>query len=186
MSTTTLTILIVVAAAAALAAFLYYQRRRSERLQGRFGPEYERTVSEFGDRRKAESELERRARRVERFNIRDLSGEERNRFADAWRADQTQFVDQPEQAVTDAHRLVTEVMRVRGYPVSGEFERNAADLSVDYPLVVEHYRAACHIAGQRDAGRANTEDLRKAMVHYRALFEELLGAPIRQRQEVRP
>ena len=185
MSTTTIIILIVAAAAAALAAFLYYQKRRSERLHGQFGPEYERAVSEFGDRRKAESELERRTKRVERFHIRDLSPEEQSRFSDAWRVQQTRFVDQLDQAVTEAHRLVTEVMRVRGYPVSGEFEQNAADLSVEHPRVVEHYRAACEIVGQHEACRANTEDLRKAMVHYRALFEDLLGAPLHHSEEVR-
>ena len=185
MSTTTIIVLIFAIAALGLAAFLYYQKRRSERLHGRFGPEYERTVNEFGDRRKAESELERRARRVERFHIRDLTPEERDRFAEAWRADQARFVDEPEQAVGDAHRLVNEVMHERGYPVSSEFEQNAADLSVEHPLVVEHYRAACAIAGKGDEGRVDTEDLRKAMVHYRGLFEDLLGAPVHHREEVR-
>jgi hypothetical protein len=178
MSTTTLIALIVAAAAIALAAFLFYQKRRSERLHGKFGPEYDHAVHEFGDRRKAESELERRAERVERFHIRPVSAEQKDRFEQDWRRVQTQFVDQPEQAVSDAHRLVNEVMHARGYPVSSEFEQNAADLSVEHPRVVEHYRAACAIAGSREAGRANTEDLRKAMVHYRALFDDLLGTPI--------
>jgi len=185
MSTTTLIILIVAAAGAALAAFLFYQKRRSEHLHGRFGPEYERTVSELGDRRRAESELERRAQRVDRFHVRELSHEEQDRFAVAWRGAQTRFVDQPEQAVVDAHGLVTEVMHVRGYPVSAEFEQNASDLSVEHPRVVEHYRAACEIVQRQESGRANTEDLRNAMVHYRALFEDLLGAPINPKEEVR-
>ena len=185
MTTTTIIILIVAAAAAALAAFLFYQKRRSERLHGRFGPEYDRTVSEFGDRRKAELELERRASRVERFHIRVLTPEEQVRFAEDWRKVQARFVDQPEQAVADAHVLVNEVMRARGYPVSEEFEQNAADLSVEHPRVIEHYRAACEIAGRREEGRVDTEDLRKAMVHYRALFEDLLGAPIHHTEEVK-
>jgi len=164
----------------ALAAFLFYQKQRSERLHGKFGPEYDRAVNDFGDRRKAETELERRAKRVERFRIRDLSAQERERFELAWRGVQTRFVDQPEQALGDAHRLVNEVMHDRGYPVSSEFEQNASDLSVEHPRVVEHYRAACLVAAERGAGRANTEDLRKAMIHYRALFEDLLGVPAHQ------
>jgi FtsZ-interacting cell division protein ZipA len=185
MDTTTLIVLVVVVAALAGAAFWYFQKRRSQQLHGRFGPEYDRTVREYGDRRKAESELERREKRVERFHIRSLPREERDRFAEAWRTEQAHFVDEPQQAVSEAHRLVNEVMRARGYPASAEFEENAADLSVEHPQVVQHYRVACDIAGRQERGQANTEDLRNAMVHYRALFEELLGVRVGQSEEVK-
>jgi len=185
MNTAAWMVLIVAIAAIGAAAFFYFQKQRSQRLHGQFGPEYERAVNDFGDRRRAESELERRARRVERYHIHDLPPGERERFAEAWRTEQARFVDQPEQAVQQAHTLVNEVMRARGYPVSGEFRQNAADLSVEHPRVVEHYRIACDIAGRQGEGQANTEDLRVAMVHYRALFEELLGIPVTHNQEVK-
>ena len=169
----------------AIALLWYIQKRRSERLHAQFGPEYGRTLAEYGDRRKAESELERRQKRIEKFRIRMIPHEERDRFAEAWRADQARFVDEPQQAVVQAHQLVTEVMRARGYPVSSEFEQNAADLSVEHPRVVEHYRLACDIAARQESGRASTEDLRNAMVNYRVLFEELLGSPVSQTEEVR-
>ena len=185
MSTTTFIILVIAILAIAGTAFLYFQKRRTEHLHGRFGPEYDRAIDEFGDRQKAESELERRARRVSRFRIRDLSPEQREQFAAAWRADQARFVDEPQLALQQAHDLVTEVMRARGYPVSAEFEQNAADLSVEHPRVVEHYRVACDIAARRDRGEVATEDLRKAMVHYRSLFEDLLGVRVSPTEEVK-
>jgi len=185
MSTVTVILLVVAILAIAGAAFLYFQRRRTQHLRGHFGPEYDHAIHEFGDRRTAESELERREKRVHRYAIRELPREERERFTEAWRADQARFVDQPAEAVREAHVLVNQVMKARGYPVSAEFERNAADLSVDYPRVVEHYRVACDVAQQQEEGRANTEDLRKAMMHYRALFEELLGVRVGHSEEVR-
>jgi hypothetical protein len=184
MSTTAVIVLVVAIIVIAGAALWYFQRRRTQQLHGQFGPEYDRAVDQFGDRRKAETELERRQKRVERYSIRELSREERERFADAWRSDQARFVDEPQEAVRQAHGLVNEVMRARGYPVSEEFNHNAADLSVEHPRVVQHYRVACDIAMRQDEGQANTEDLRKAMVHYRALFEELLGAHVAS-EEVR-
>jgi hypothetical protein len=185
MQTATIIILAVAVVVIAGAAFWFYQKRRTEHLSGRFGPEYDRTVNEFGSRQKAESELERRAKRVDHFPIRDLSREDRERFTEAWRADQARFVDEPAPAVQRAHELITEVMRARGYPVSAEFEQNAEDLSVEHPRVVEHYRVAYQIAGRRDRGEANTEDLRSAMKHYRALFEELVGARVSPIEEVK-
>src|SRR5262249_2912733 len=131
------------------------------------------------------SELERREKRIEKFHIRPISSEDRDRFAEAWRADQAKFVDEPQEAVTQAQQLVNDVMRARGYPVSSEFEQNAADLSVEHARVVEHYRLACDIAARQENGRASTEDLRKAMMNYRVLFEELLGTPVSQSEEVR-
>src|SRR5262249_23083739 len=151
---------------------------RTQQLRGRFGPEYERTVREFGNRRAAEAELQRRVHRTTRYAIRDLPPHERDWFAEQWRIEQARFVDEPGEAVTQVHRLVNEVMKARGYPVSAEFERNAEDVSADHPMVVEHYRLACDIAERHQRGEANTEDLRKAMVNYRALFEELLGARV--------
>jgi hypothetical protein len=183
-----MTVVILVAAAVvaiAVALAFYYRRKRTEQLHNRFGPEYERAVTQLGDRQKAESELEGRAKRVKQFHIHAISAEERRRFADAWRADQARFVDEPEQAVAEAHGLVSELMRARGYPVSTEFQQNAADLSVDHPRVVEHYRTASIIASRRESGQANTEDLRAAMVHYRELFEELLGRTVKESEEVR-
>jgi hypothetical protein len=185
MNTTVVILLAVLIVAIAVALIFYYRWQRTERLHRRFGPEYDRTVNQLGDRQKAESELVDRAKRVERFHIHDIPAEERRRFADGWRAEQARFVDQPKQAVTQAHRLVDELMRARGYPVSNEFQQNAADLSVDHPRVVEHYRTACTIASRRESGQANTEDLRAAMVQYRELFEELLGRSVKESEEVK-
>jgi FtsZ-interacting cell division protein ZipA len=185
MQTATIIILAVAVVVIAGAAFWFYQKRRTQHLTGRFGPEYDRAVTELGSRQKAESELERRAKRVDHFVIHELSPEDREQFANAWKADQARFVDEPEPAVRRAHELVTEVMRARGYPVSAEFEQNAEDLSVDHPHVVEHYRIACDIAARKQRGEGNTEDLRKAMVHYRALFDELLGVPVTPIEEVK-
>jgi hypothetical protein len=110
---------------------------------------------------------------VERLDIRALTSEERERFAQAWQATQARFVDEPAAAITEADQLVAEAMRARGYPV-GDFEQRTADISVDHPNVVSNYRAARAIAAANERGEANTEDLRQAMVHYRALFEDLL------------
>jgi hypothetical protein len=148
-------------------------RMRSQRLRQRFGPEYERTIRSEGNVRKAEAALEARAKRVARLHIRPLDSTDAQRFDAAWRAVQARFVDDPRGAVTQADRLVGEVMAARGYPV-GDFEQRVADVSVDHPDVVMNYRAAREIALQHAEGRATTEDLRQAMVHYRALFRDLL------------
>ncbi len=181
----TVIIIVIAVAVVAMALLWLLQKRRSERLHTKFGPEYGRALEEFGDRRKAESELERRQKRIEKFEIRPISPEDRNRFAEAWRADQARFVDEPQSAVVQAHQLVNEVMKARGYPVSAEFEQTADDLSVEHPRVVEHYRLACDIAKRQENGQANTEDLRKAMVSYRTLFEDLLGVSVSHPEEVR-
>ncbi len=166
------------------AAWLYLQKRKTEQLRGSFGPEYERAVQETGDRRKAESELEERKERVEQLNIRALEPREREQFAERWKSAQAQFVDDPKGAIKEADRLVAEVMQARGYPV-GDFEQRAADISVDHPHVVQNYRAAHEIALRNGRGEAETEDLRKALVHYRALFEELLEVGAPEQTEVR-
>jgi len=185
MNTTVVILLVVLIVVVAAAIFYYYRRQRSEGLHSRFGPEYDRTITQYGNKQKAEAELERRAKRVQRFHIHEIPEDERRRFAEAWQAEQARFVDAPEQAVVQAHQLVSELMRARGYPVSAEFEQNADDLSVDHPHVVEHYRTACAIANRRENGSSNTEDLRAAMVHYRELFEDLLGRSVTESEEVR-
>lgn len=148
-------------------------RRRSERLRRRFGPEYDRMVETAGRRRQAESELARRESRRAELDIRPLDRETRDEFARQWRDTQARFVDEPGPAVEDGDRLVGDVMRTRGYPVE-DFQQREADLSVDHPLVLRHYRAAHGISIAYLHGEASTEDLRQAMIHYRALFEELL------------
>jgi hypothetical protein len=168
---------VVIAAVVVLVivAWLVGARRRTEDLKSRFGSEYERTVEREGDRRSAEAELRQRQERVEALDIRPLPPERRDHYAEEWRHVQAEFVDQPTQAITQADRLVGEVMEARGYPV-GDFEQRVADVSVDHPEVVEHYRVAHDIASRRDDLTVDTESLRQAMVHYRALFEDLLGA----------
>jgi hypothetical protein len=177
MTTTTLVIGAIVVAVAALAlAWISTARRRREHLRTRFGPEYQRTVEDLGSAQKAEAVLQEREKRVASYHIRELSAEERSRFADAWRRVQAKFVDDPAGAVTEADLLVTEVMTVRGYPMS-DFDRRAEDLTVDHPNVVNHYRHARDIAVRHSRKSASTEDLRQALVHYRALFADLLEVP---------
>ena len=165
--------ILVVALLVAAAWVLSQRKKRSQRLQQRFGPEYSRTVDEFGGRAKAESELKAREKRVEHLSITTLAPSEAARFSQAWNALQGRFVDNPKGVVAQADQLVRELMLARGYPM-GDFERRSADISVDHPAVVETYRAAQAIAVRDQRGEANTEELRKAVVHYRVLFDELL------------
>ena len=167
-------VVVVVLIAAAIALWAYF-RNRSRKLRQRFGPEYERAVRETGGRRRAEEVLEKREKRVDRLQLRPLQSADQTRFLQQWRQVQARFVDDPRLALTQADALVSEVMSARGYPVA-EFEQRAADVSVDHPLVVENYRAAHAIALRHRRGEASTEDLRQAMVHYRTLFEDLIGA----------
>lgn len=157
----------------AIAIYLSLENRRSLRLRSRFGPEYDRTLNLEGDQRRAERDLERRTKRVERLHIETLSPRDRERFLAAWRADQARFVDDPADAVDEADRLVQEVMKARKYPVV-DFDQRAEDISVDHPHLVKNYRAAHQIALRRRSGEASTEDLRRALVYYRGLFDELL------------
>ena len=169
-------IVVILVIAVIVAALIFMRQRRSQQLQEGFGPEYDRTLEERGgDRREAEAELHERRQRREQFEIRELEPAARDRYAERWRAAQRRFVDEPAPAVGEADALVSEVMRDRGYPVADEFDQRAADVSVDHPEVVEHYRAAHDVSGRATAGDAGTEDLRQAMVHFRALFVELLG-----------
>jgi hypothetical protein len=165
---------VVVFALVAVAAwFLSQRKKQSERLQQRFGPEYGRTVGELGGRAKAESELKAREQRVERLTIAPLAPADAARFSQAWNALQGRFVDNPKGVVVQADQLVRELMLKRGYPM-GDFDRRAADISVDHPAVVENYRAAQAIAVRDERGEADTEELRKAVVHYRVLFDDML------------
>jgi len=181
-----LVIVLLVALVAALgaAAWLFMRNRRTEHLQERFGPEYERALAQNRDKGQAERELEQRAERVEHLNIRPLTSAERDRYAGLWQSTQARFVDDPVGATDEADELVGEVMQTRGYPV-GDFEQRAADISVQHPHVVEHYRAAHTIAVRNARGDADTEQLRQALVHYRALFEDLLETEAPARTEVR-
>jgi hypothetical protein len=146
---------------------------RSQRLARRFGPEYERTVRERGDRAAAEGELAKREARVKRFHIEELPAGSKARYVEEWRTVQSRFVDEPSLAIAEADRLVTSVMRDRGYPTA-TFEQRAADLSPDHPRVIEDYRIAHDIARRSERGEVPTEDLRQAMVHYRSLFSDLV------------
>jgi hypothetical protein len=150
------------------------RQKRSERLRGRFCPEYDRVVAESGDRAKAEKVLEEREKRSRDIVVRPLAPQDRDHFAEAWRLVQARFVDAPGEAVIEADHLLEQLMSQRGYPV-GRFEQQADDISVDHPQVVENYRRAHEIADRQRRGEANTEDLREAVIQYRALYEELLG-----------
>ena len=160
------------------------RRRRSRQLQEGFGPEYDRVVEESGDRREAERELLDRKERIEELDVRPLPEELRTRYAEEWRLVQARFVDEPVSAVHEADALVQRVMADRGYPVADDFERRAADMSVDHPDVVENFREGHRLVAENRDGDGDTEALRRAMVHFRSLFDELLGGS-REREEVR-
>lgn len=168
-----LVIAAVVVLAIVAVAWLYAQRQRRERLRTHFGPEYERAVREAGSPAKAEAVLTDRAKRVRELNIRRLSRQQAENFDREWKRIQGMFVDDPDGAVAAADRLVGEVMSARGYPIE-DFDTRAADLSVEHPRVVENYRIARALALRRNRGEAGTEELRQAVVNYRALFEDLL------------
>ena len=171
-------ILLVLIAAIVIAAvvFLVARKRRSQNLREQFGPEYDRVVRKEGDVNKGERTLEFRQKHRKSLKIRPLSADEHTRFSSRWKEVQAQFVDDPAGAVAVADALIIEAMQARGYPTT-DFTQQAADISVDHPVVVENYRAAHEIAQRRSRGQASTEDLRQAMVHYRALFSELLEEP---------
>jgi hypothetical protein len=168
----------------AFGAWVSYKKKQSQRLQQRFGPEYGRTVDDLRSRTKAESELKAREKRVERLNIIPLAPSEAATFRQTWESLQGRFVDNPKEAVVQANQLVCELMLKRGHPV-GDFERRAADISVDHPAVVDNYRAAQAIVVRDTLGESDTEELRKAVVHFRALFDELLEVK-EAAQEVAP
>jgi len=176
MEIATVIIIVFVAAVVIIGVLVSFivNRKRSKRLKERFGPEYDRTVRHSRSREKAEADLREREKRVRQFDIVPLLPNDRQRFQDSWATIQGRFVDNPKTSVEEANIVIQEVMQRRGYPVI-DFEQAAADLSVDYPVVVENYRAAHQIAKRNERGMADTEELRQALVYYRALFRELLG-----------
>ena len=157
-----------------ITGMLFTRQRRSQQLREGFGPEYDRVLADRGDQRSAESELAERRERREQFRLRELEPAAREQYLERWRSAQREFVDEPVVAAGEADRLVTAVMHDRGYPVDERFEQRAADVSVEHPTVVDNYRAAHAISVRAQRGKASTEDLRQAMVHFRALFDELL------------
>jgi len=173
MNTAAIVILIVAIVVIATLLWMLSRKGHTKKLRAQFGPEYDRTIEQYGTAAKAERDLESRQKRMQTVNIRSLTPAERERFAERWQALQSRFVDDPSASIQDADRLVLEIMVARGYPTVG-FEGRADDLSVDHPLVVSHYRQAHDIAIQHEKGAATTEELRRAVVCYRELFEELL------------
>jgi hypothetical protein len=176
MTTTVIFVVVLLLIVAAVVLVALRSRRRAE-LQNRFGPEYERKVAETGDRREAEQHLRGVAQERAKLDIRELEPTERARFVENWQLLQARFVDEPGQAVDGADHLLDEVLAARGYPTGQkQFDEQADLIAADHPDVVQHYRSA-HEAHERhrSAGAADTEDLRQAFVHYRALFGELVG-----------
>jgi hypothetical protein len=174
---------LAVIVAIAAVAWLYSNKRRTSQLRSKFGPEYNRAARAEGDARQAEHLFQEREKRVSRLDIKPLTDRQRTEFADAWEHAQARFVDDPQAAVANADVLVQEVMRVRGYPIT-DFEQRVADVSVDHPAVVENYRIAHDIAARHECEDVGIEKLREAMIHYRALFADLLHdgglQPVRQ------
>ena len=181
MDTTTLVIAIVAAVVLLVIGgylgVVFARRQRTKRLKDRFGSEYERVLNEVGDQREVEQELEARMDHVKSLDIRELFAEERERYAREWRATQAKFVDHPAVALQEADELLQEVMAAKGYPVD-DFEQRAADISVDYPDLVTNYRGMREITSRDELDEVSTEEIRQAMVHCRALFEELVGAEV--------
>ncbi|MGW1625632.1 hypothetical protein [Streptomyces sp. NPDC002172] len=168
-----LTIIIAIVVVLALAAVAVALMARRRHLRDRFGPEYERTVEESDGRRAAERELREREKRHDALDIKPLPPVSRDRYTREWSSVQEEFVDRPQDAVHDADQLVTSLMHDRGYPTEG-FDQQMKDLSVEHGRTLEHYRAAHEVESLSTHSQATTEQLRGAMVHYRALFDELL------------
>jgi hypothetical protein len=174
MDTVVIVVIIAVVVLLAAALFYLYQRRRSGELRQRFGPEYEHTIDESGDRRTAERDLRERERRVSKLEIRPLTSEAAEHYRTEWSHVQQSFVDEPGAAVADADQLVLRMMREEGYPVD-EFDQRVNDISVDHPEVAAHYRDAHRVAVAQTRGEADTEELRQAVTAYRYLVEALLA-----------
>ena len=177
---------IAIIVAVATSIWLYMSKRRTKELRSKFGPEYRRMAVAEGDAAKAEQLLTEREKRVKKLDIKPLTDRQRNGFADEWEHTQAQFVDDPTAAVTRADLLVQEVMNVRGYPVA-DFDQRVADVSVDHPAVAQNYRLAHEIAVRHQQQDVSMEKLREAMLHYRALFADLLhDGGLRPVRQVRP
>ncbi len=168
---------LVVVIVLGIVAFFALRKRRTGKLRTKFGDaEYARALAKDGNRRDAEAGLDDRTQRVEALNVRPLAPADRTRFMETWQKVQSRFVDGPAGAVAEADQLLGDVMSARGYPVSN-FEQRAADISVGHPVVLENYRTAHDIALRQTQGKATTEELRQAMIHFRTLFEDLLSQP---------
>ena len=178
MSNTAVILIVLLVAVAGIAIVIFLQRQNSRKLRDRFGPEYDRLARE--NPRKAEAILHEREKRIAKFHIRPLSRQQSEKFAAEWRLVQEHFVDDPRGAASEADRLIDQVLEERGYPV-GDFDQQADDLSVEHAQVVEHYRVAHDIVSRDRKDATNTEQLRIAMQHYRALFEDLLDMPVAKR-----
>ncbi len=170
---TIIVVVLILLVTGAILAPIFFRRKRTERLQGKFGSEYDHTVQALGDEKKAHIELEERQKHVMSFDIHPLSAVEGDRYAANWNFVQSKFVDDPGKAIIDADQLIMEIMHLRNYPIS-DFEQRAADVSVIYPELVSNYRAARVIAVKNEQQMATTEELRQALIHYRSLFDELL------------
>ncbi|SCE83079.1 hypothetical protein GA0074695_1450 [Micromonospora viridifaciens] len=170
---TVVTVIVVLMLAALVGVAVVANRRRA--LRQRFGPEYDRLVAERDSRATAERELRERERRHAELELTPLSTESRARYAAAWEELQVRFVDSPAETVRDADELVTRLIAERGYP-TGDFSEQTAHLSVEHARTLTHYRAAHEIRLRTERGEASTEEHRQALVHYRALFADLLGA----------
>jgi hypothetical protein len=168
-------LVVVVIVLLVIVGLLVARQQRSRKLKDEFGPEYGHVVAERGDQRAAERELVDRRQRVGQYEIRTLDPAARGRYLEQWGSAQRLFVDEPVGAVGQAHELVQRVMHDRGYPVDEDFEQRTADISVEHPVVVENYRAAHGISVRARNGQASTEQLRQAMMHFRALFDDLLA-----------
>jgi hypothetical protein len=163
---------LVVIVAIAIAAYAEHRKTRTQALRNRFGSEYDREVLKRGSSRQAESKLADRATHVKSLEIRDLGVVERDRLVAERCTVQSRFVDHPKAAVTEADDLINALLEARGYP-HASFEQRAADLSVSYPRVMENYRLAHAVAVRLGRVEATTEELRAAMIQYRAIFDEL-------------
>jgi hypothetical protein len=166
-------IVFLVALIAVIAWFFVRRQRQSRHLKQRFGLEYDRAVDELGSRARAESDHTAREDRAARLSIKPLAPADAARFTQAWNALQARFIDNPKGVVMAADNLVAELIVKSGYPV-GDFAHRAADISVAHPGEVATYRAAQLIAARDERGEADTEELRKAVVYYRTLFDALL------------
>ncbi|GAA4900315.1 hypothetical protein [Streptomonospora salina] len=166
-----ITVVVALVAAGAVSAVPWQRRRR---LRARFGPEYDRAIAEHGDRRAAVRDLAERAKRHARLQLTPLTDASRRQYETDWIRVQERFVDAPGEAVREGHELLAQLMSDRGYPTSDEAQR-ITDLSVEHAGTLDRYREARAVSERSAAGEATTEALRAAMVHYRALFNELLG-----------
>ncbi len=173
MSTTMIIMLAVTVIVIAAVGWWAWRKQRADNLPRRFGPEYSHAVEQYGSEARAQDALAQRAHRMEKFHASPLTREDHDRFLERWTNVQANFVDDPPGSIAQADALVSDLMRARGYPM-GDFDKRAEDISVEHPQVVQNYRTAHAIAERQAKGQAATEDLRQALVHYRALFDELL------------